>query len=571
MRAAPSTPVEVTVSGYATGLVGTLGVRVIDLAGGTVVARQTVGIVEEVAGSGSYAATLTVPASSGHYAILWDSGGALTPASVAVEDLFVSAAPVDGILVSPGAAFKTSYQAASGLAGSLRTRLVDNQGTTVIAATTGATEYPAGSGVYYRSISVPGSTPTGQYAALWDTGTPSPASTAGEDVWVVGSTVISSASSGERIPPTLFMCGREVVNPARALNYLKLYNPNGRFFDVDTTGLPAILYRLRGAAEAFATPVGDPAPWYDASIPSSGEFLGVVIDTLTGLDGRTTRTITQSADGSTLGRPYKEGVTLKAKGYLVAMTYAGLEYGKRWLIDQLNTTCQTCDVCDLQVRLCAPPDDGSNDELCHWTIPDAGLTEGPIYGNLPCPEIDTVTFTMRAESAWLFRAPVNCVPAELLWSDNIPGGSCVAFTDWFCGVGGPQHACTIVPPRVGVVGTIITIDATAGAVGQVRIGSYQTCPPAPGDVPDKSVLLRELIGGSKLVIDSSRKRITYTAPDGTISDGAPLIDPPDETLLPVWFEVDDCSPTTCISAQVEHQCGGGAFATVQIDTQLRAE
>lgn len=572
MRAQPGATFEATVEGMPANLVGTVGVRIIDLAGGTALARHTTGIVQSVSGSGQYAATMVAPAVAGQYALLWDAGGALTPANVWVEDLFVSPSPIDGIIVAPGGTFKTSFVGApSGLAG-VSVEVVNNQGATTIPLTNvGVVEYPAGSGIYQVTLTMPVGTPAGQYAAVWTAGGAwSPTGSAAEDIWVVTPTIIGSSDSGERIPPSILFCGREVCNPARALNYLRIFNPNGVFHDIDTTGLPQILYRLRGTPETFVNPVTDTAPWYDPAVPASGEFLGVLIDKVTGLGGRTTRSITQTADGSAIGRSYKSGVTLKATGTLVAMTYAGKEYGKRWLIDQLNQTCTDCDVCDLQIRLCAPPDNGSNDELCHWTIPGAALTSGPNYDELPCPEIETFTFEMAAQSAWLYQTVYNCLPETVLWAANLPGGTCVDFDLWFCGIGGPQSSCTITPPNVGIIGTIITIDASDGEVGFLRIGAYNSCPPAPGDAALKSLRIRTLIAGSKLVIDSSRHTITYTGPDGTESDGTPYIDVPEDADSP-WFEFDDCSPTTCVAVQVEHQCGGGAFTTVQIDAQLRQE
>ena len=53
--ASPSATIEAALQGAATGLVGTLGVRIIDTpSGATFLARTTTGIVENVAGSGIY-------------------------------------------------------------------------------------------------------------------------------------------------------------------------------------------------------------------------------------------------------------------------------------------------------------------------------------------------------------------------------------------------------------------------------------------------------------------------------------------------------------------------------------
>lgn len=84
----PSTSFEATASGFASGLVGTIGVRLTDGAGGTTIARTTSGIGEFPAGSGIYYAAITAPSVQGQYQIVWDSGGA-SP-QFAVDELTVT-------------------------------------------------------------------------------------------------------------------------------------------------------------------------------------------------------------------------------------------------------------------------------------------------------------------------------------------------------------------------------------------------------------------------------------------------------------------------------------------------
>lgn len=59
------------------GLVGTIGVRLEDGAGGTAIDRTTAGITEHPAGSGVYFAVVPIPADTptGQYVPLWDTGG----------------------------------------------------------------------------------------------------------------------------------------------------------------------------------------------------------------------------------------------------------------------------------------------------------------------------------------------------------------------------------------------------------------------------------------------------------------------------------------------------------------
>lgn len=71
---APSVSVEAVAQGFPTGLVGTLGVRVLDGQGATTIARTTSGILETPASSGIYTATFTAPATAGQYVVVWDDG-----------------------------------------------------------------------------------------------------------------------------------------------------------------------------------------------------------------------------------------------------------------------------------------------------------------------------------------------------------------------------------------------------------------------------------------------------------------------------------------------------------------
>lgn len=65
----------ITPDGFATGLAGTIGVRVERSDGSTFTARTTIGIVELEAGAGVYTKTnLVAPTVAGVYVVLWDDG-----------------------------------------------------------------------------------------------------------------------------------------------------------------------------------------------------------------------------------------------------------------------------------------------------------------------------------------------------------------------------------------------------------------------------------------------------------------------------------------------------------------
>lgn len=98
--AKPSTSVESTATGFTSGLVGTIGVRVTDGVGGTTIARTTSGIVETPASSGIYVATLTAPANVGQYQVTWDDGG--SPATWAAEELTITTTGTQSVTPSTG-------------------------------------------------------------------------------------------------------------------------------------------------------------------------------------------------------------------------------------------------------------------------------------------------------------------------------------------------------------------------------------------------------------------------------------------------------------------------------------
>lgn len=100
----PAAQFEALLSGAPTGLVGTLGVRIIDTpAGTTVLARTTAGIAEQPPGSGIYSVALTAPNVEGSYSVVWDTGGGSPVFSA--EELVVSGAAQPPIAEPAGGAY----------------------------------------------------------------------------------------------------------------------------------------------------------------------------------------------------------------------------------------------------------------------------------------------------------------------------------------------------------------------------------------------------------------------------------------------------------------------------------
>jgi hypothetical protein len=85
----PSASYEAVVDFGTSGLVGTIGVRVVDNQGITVDARTTAGIIEDPAASGIYEVTLTASSTAGQYTVVWDDDAGHWAADdlVVTEDL----------------------------------------------------------------------------------------------------------------------------------------------------------------------------------------------------------------------------------------------------------------------------------------------------------------------------------------------------------------------------------------------------------------------------------------------------------------------------------------------------
>lgn len=102
---------EATAEGFSSGLVGTLGVRIVDNLGAETLARTTAGIIELVPGSGVYAVTLSAPATAGEYSVVWDDTQP-GPGHTAAESLSV----ITG----------TSIQVATGVGGMTFGQILDD-------------------------------------------------------------------------------------------------------------------------------------------------------------------------------------------------------------------------------------------------------------------------------------------------------------------------------------------------------------------------------------------------------------------------------------------------------------
>lgn len=156
--------------------------------------------------------------------------------------------------------------------------------------------------------------------------------------------------------------GGEIVNSARTIAYIQNFSLP---LTVDEEcWCPSILDLLADCPNAtgagpdgeYTFPSEDPAPWYDAAIPESGDFLGFLMTEFDGLGSTYTRgTFDTLQGGAVLGRLRPQARVLTWRGYLFGRTCCAAEYGLRWLTAALaGGTCGDCTDSDMDILLCCP-------------------------------------------------------------------------------------------------------------------------------------------------------------------------------------------------------------------------
>lgn len=218
--------------------------------------------------------------------------------------------------------------------------------------------------------------------------------------------------------PFIDLNGVEISNGYRTLEYLRR-GLGAMNWQVPEVYPCAVLNREIGGVGPFISPSVDPAPWYDASIPESAEFLGLVSK----IDFKTIkvlRSVSQRFGGVGGGVIGVEQIAARGAlvdGMLIASTCPGLEYGRAWINSRLGADCEGCALGTLRLRDSCPPADGSNDTRGEWLIYDAALVDGIERTDNPgasCCDYDGIKFTLAGQSPYLFkRQGVTSSPVTL--------------------------------------------------------------------------------------------------------------------------------------------------------------
>lgn len=370
------------------------------------------------------------------------------------------------------------------------------------------------------------------------------------------------------IPTALTHCGIEISNPARTNAYqLAGLLPSS----IEWAGnVPPNAYLV--ANNAFATytsPAADPAPWYDAAYPESANYYGFITDTVTGYGSPATRT-GDARGGYIQGKSFNsEDLGSRVhewKGVLLAGDAQALEYGKRWLANQLGASCSTCGTCETATKHYAPANaaDWEDGRYVQYEVVTAS---GPDFVDI-ADTVATATFTLEAGNPGLYKNPVNYLSGVPLVQPSAGGVGCMPFDEWLCGVLPENNIClTIDPPPFGEIAPIIYFDARNGAASGIQVNMYEDCPGGEPGVNPRGITVPRLDLGWQLTIDSAKGIINAITPDGVLVNGSSLVRALDHA--DPFIRIRDCDQTGCVCVGVEHPCNGGLDTLVTFDAQLR--
>ncbi|MFJ3100390.1 hypothetical protein [Streptomyces sp. NPDC086835] len=196
----------------------------------------------------------------------------------------------------------------------------------------------------------------------------------------------------------------EIINSARAAAYAE---PSCLLTSCNTC--PDIAAALNDAP--YVDPVTDPAPWYDAAVPESADFLGVMGMNVVGFSQSTLSRdpVQLVGDGAALGIARRSHREITYTVLLLALEECALAYALEWLASALRgAPCEgSCGGDELGVFACCPTGDGTG-ELRH--LYGVGLMNGPQITTVryyPEGIIAEATFTLAASVPYIYREPLQ--------------------------------------------------------------------------------------------------------------------------------------------------------------------
>lgn len=303
-----------------------------------------------------------------------------------------------------------------------------------------------------------------------------------------------------------------------------------------------------GLPTDYTSPDEDPAPWWMASRPGSGGFLGVVLDQVDLLPVLTRSVSPRAEFGAVLGRLRQRQRVVQVSGLMVAADKAGMTWGERWLAEALRgSLCEPLRGDEATV-LPACPAEGSSQasiDAAFRQLRQVGVVDGPTFtreADLPPAIAQRVAFQLVAANPFL-HAPTEVVMDSQLVAGGAYGAIEVETDEW-----------------LGDAALTVTLQAVTDSTGIVVSGTPmvegQLCPQV-GILPCLAYTIPSLSGGVTLTIDAVDRLIT--AVDETSNREVSGFGLLDVAAGPFgWLEVPPCS-RMCVQVTVET---GGVVATI---------
>lgn len=244
--------------------------------------------------------------------------------------------------------------------------------------------------------------------------------------------------------------GVELFNSARLAAYLA--SVGSPLDSVESCGCPSFSAEHVGD-EPYTTPWEDDAPWWDPDVPESGDYAGLLVLSVDGMDDHpVTRSVTGSVTGgAAIGKPRVQPRTITVTGVLLGATCCGVAYGLRWLAQALAGCTDGCGGDCLVVYNCCPSSDEDPDEFTarhRRTLRRAALVDGPrviarngdgCTGTGSCQngaDLLTIELVLTA-GPWLWTDPVPVLDVPVPTDD----GECVTWCIHRGPEGPPEPVC----------------------------------------------------------------------------------------------------------------------------------
>lgn len=301
-----------------------------------------------------------------------------------------------------------------------------------------------------------------------------------------------------RLVELMCLGGTEIANGRRSLTYAQQGVGDARFSGYPDCTCDAL------EEVPFVGIVDDPAPWYDANVSASEEFLGLYAHTIRLLSplGRDVNR-RRGAGGvlSPLGLTHR---VIIVQGTLFAASARGMYYGERWLTEVLKgSLCQGGCASDELVILPACPPTGEAADSHLRTLFNVGVIDGPEWvpiQELPECVIQEVRFQLAAGMPYLYAPPETCLNETTVAGTT---DCCLSSTNSW-----PGDATLRITLTAGdTEATDITVTGT--------VSVNDTCPPSGGaeDIPPCFVYtIPSIPPNASLVIDGTRQQVVLEDP-----------------------------------------------------------